>query len=36
MKESTRTVILFILLFIAIGFIWWMNSNVAQNFTETL
>lgn len=36
MTEKMRTIILFALLFIAIGFIWWMNSNYAANFTDQL
>jgi len=36
MSEKTRTIVLLILLFIAIGFIVWTQGQYASNFTETL
>ncbi len=36
MKERTRTIILFSLLALAIGFIWLLQSEVGNNFVDKL
>lgn len=36
MSEKIRTVILFILLGVAIGFIYWSTNSYENNFVETL
>ncbi len=36
MREGIRTVILLVLLAIAIGSVYWLQSGVDQNFVDTL
>ncbi len=36
MKEGVRTIILFALLIVAIGFIMWSQNSYNQNFLDTL
>ena len=36
MSERTRTIILVLLLVTAVGFIWFLKSEVGTNFVDTL
>lgn len=36
MSETKRTILLFILLIIAVGFIYWTRYNYSVNFTDSL
>lgn len=36
MSETKRTILLLVLLFIILGFIWWVEHNYHVNFESTL